>query len=217
MENRTSWILGTGVVGVAFVLFFIFVYQPKAKEASQTTRIDELLRPSGRYYEQPLRFAPEFRYMSHTGDSIGLSDMKGKVFVVDFFFTNCTAACPKMTTQLTRVQQSFATEKKFGILSFSLDPDKDSLPALREYALKFEAVPGSWYFLTGPRESIYPLGEEGFLANLVFNEDGTIDHSEKFILIDRQGGIRGYYLGTDPKEVDKLINDVRYLLNDHER
>ena len=216
MDNRTSWILGTGVVGVAFVLFFIFVYQPKAREASQTTRMDELLRPSGRFYEQPLRFAPEFRYMSHTGDSIGLSDMRGKVFVVDFFFTNCTAACPMMSSNMTQVQRAMAEEPGFNIISFSLDPDKDSLAALQSYAEKFEALPGRWFFLTGPRESIYPLGEDGFMANLVFNADGSIDHSEKFILMDQQGGIRGYYQGTDPKEVEKLINDARYLLKHHE-
>jgi len=217
MDNRTSWILGTGLVGVAFTLFFIFVYQPKAREASQTTRVDELLRPTARFYEDPLRFAPEFRFMSHTGDSIGSAEMRGRVYVVDFFFTNCTAACPMMSSQMTRVQKTYGARKDFGILSFSLDPDKDSISVLKAYAKKLEAVPGSWYFLRGPRSEVYPLGEEGFMANLVFNEDGDIDHSEKFVLMDREGGIRGYYLGTDPKEVDKLINDVRYLLNEHER
>ena len=87
---------------------------------------------------------------------------------------------------------------------------------MQSYAEKFEALPGRWFFLTGPRESIYPLGEDGFMANLVFNADGSIDHSEKFILMDQQGGIRGYYQGTDPKEVEKLINDARYLLKHHE-
>ena len=160
MDNRTSWILGTGIVGVAFVLFFIFVYQPKAREAGQTTRVDQLLRPSTRFYEDPLRFVPEYRFMSHTGDSIGSADMRGRVYVVDFFFTNCTAACPMMSSQMTRVQKAYADRKDFGIISFSLDPDKDTLPALRDYAEKLEAVPGSWYFLRGPRSEVYPLGEE---------------------------------------------------------
>ncbi len=208
--------MGVGLVGVAFVAFFIGVYQPKAKQAMETTRIDESLRPSARFYEQPLRFAPAFRYLSHTGDSIGLDDMRGKVFVVDFFFTECPAACPMMSTQMSRVQRAFAQEPQFGIISFSLDPAKDSLPALRAYAERFGAVEGSWYFLTGPRSSIYPMGEEGFLANLVINEDGSIDHSEKFILVDHRGGIRGYYQGTEAAEVDKLINDARYLLTHHE-
>ncbi len=216
MDKRIISILGLGIAATAFVLFFIFIYQPSAKEAMQTSRVDESLRPSDRFYEQPLRFAPEFRYMSHTGDSIGLSDMLGKVFVVDFFFTECDAACPMMSSQMTRVQKAYAQESQFGIVSFSLDPSKDTPETLRAYAERFEAVPGSWYFLTGPRSSIYPMGEEGFLANLVYNEDGSIDHSEKFVLLDRSGGIRGFYQGTQPKEVDKLINDARYLLVNHE-
>lgn len=217
MDNRTSRILLVGLVTVGFVLFFVFVYQPKAEQASQTTRIDELTRPSGRFYEQPIRFAPEFRFPSQTGDSIGLRDLRGSVFVVDFFFTQCTAACPMMSSQMTRVQKAFADRSDLQIVSFSLDPEKDSLPALRAYAEKLEAIPGRWHFLRGPRSVVYPLGEEGFLANLVYNSSGDIDHSEKFILVDRRGGLRGYYQGTDPAEVDKLINDVRYLLNQDER
>ena len=146
MDNRTSWILGTGVVGVAFVLFFIFVYQPKAREASQTTRMDELLRPSGRFYEQPLRFAPEFRYMSHTGDSIGLSDMRGKVFVVDFFFTNCTAACPMMSSNMTQVQRAMAEEPGFNIISSHSIPTKIPLLRCNRMPKNLKLFPAAGFF-----------------------------------------------------------------------
>jgi protein SCO1/2 len=210
-SDQLRWILGLGLVTTAFILFFIFVYQPKAKEAIGTTRMDEDLYPTGNFKETAVAIIPDYAFLAHSGDSISSRDLRGQVYVADFFFTTCDAACPGMSTQMSRVQNAFKDESGFNIISFSLDPENDSIPVLEQYANSFGAVPGSWYFLTGDRAEIYELGQKGFLQSMLFNS-GEIDHSEKFILVDRSGGIRGFYTGTETKEVDKLINDARYLL-----
>ncbi|MFT7589745.1 MAG: protein SCO1/2 [Limisphaerales bacterium] len=215
MDDRMRWILGVGVVATTFVFFFLYVYKPKAADAIGTTKVEDSLRPSARFYEQPIRFVPEFKFQTHRGDSLSSKQLKNKIFVTDFFFTTCEAACPGMSTQMSRVQNAFKNEKEFNIISFSIDPKKDKLEILQAYASKFGAVEDSWFFLRGPQEEIFQLGQDGFMQSLV-NDNGELDHSEKFVLVDSKGGIRGFYQGTKSKEVDKLINDVKYLLKQNE-
>ncbi len=215
MDQRMKTLLGVGLVGVAFVLFFLFVYQPKAESARATTRVDEGLRPSVRFYEPALRYVPEFAFPAHSGDTLAKTDLLGQVYVVDFFFTTCPAACPMMSSNMTKVQNAFRGLDAFKIVSFSLEPQRDSVPVLREYAERFEAEPGAWYFLTGSQREIYRLGREHFMLTVQYNGPSDIDHSEKFVLVDPEGGIRGFYQGTDEKEVAQLIKDTRYLLNQY--
>jgi protein SCO1/2 len=209
-------LLGVGITGVAFVLFFLFVYRPRAAEARQTTKVDEGLRPSARYYEPALRYVPEFAFTAHTGDTVSALSLKGSVYVVDFFFTSCPAACPMMSHHMTAVQEAFAGVPGFQIVSFSLEPQRDSVPVLRAYAERFGAEEGSWYFLTGEQRAIYALGREHFMLSVQYNGPSDIDHSEKFVLVDPEGGIRGFYQGTNEKEVAQLIKDARYLLNQYD-
>lgn len=216
MNKTWQLVLGVAVVAIAFGLFVRFIYQPRAEEATATTRMDQRLRASARYYDEPLGFVPDFEFDAHTGERFSKDELNNKVFVADFFFTQCDAACPMMSSNMSRVQKAFATEEDFKIVSFSLDPAKDDIQALARYASAFEAIDGSWYFLRGERDEIYDLGMKGFMQAMVWNE-GVVDHSEKFILVDRNGGIRGFYQGTDTKEVGQLINDVRYLLRKEER
>lgn len=210
MDERMRIILGTGVVATAFVLFFLFVYKPKAAEATGTTKMEDTLRPSARFYDPPLRYVPEFRLQTHNEDTLDSKSLKDKIFVADFFFTTCDAACPGMSTQMSRVQNAFQDEGEFRIISFSIDPE-DSPATLRAYARQFGAIENSWFFLRGSQDEIFDIGQNGFMQTLV-NDNGELDHSEKFVLVDEQGQIRGFYQGTETKEVDKLINDVMYLL-----
>lgn len=209
-------LLGLGLVAVGFVLFFLYVYQPKAQSARATTKVDEGMRPSTRYYEPALRFVPDFAFPTHTGDTLSKANLKGKVYVVDFFFTTCPAACPMMSSNMTKVQDAFRGLDAFNIVSFSLEPQRDSVPVLREYAKRFEAEDGSWHFLTGSQRDIYQMGREHFMLTVQYNGPSDIDHSEKFVLVDPEGGIRGFYQGTNDKEVAQLIKDARYLLNQYQ-
>jgi protein SCO1/2 len=121
-----------------------------------------------------------------------------------------------MKTQLTRVQEKFSDEDDFRILSFALDPN-DTLPVIRSFANLYHADNAKWYFLSGDVNDIYNLGEKGFMQ-VVHTEDGNFNaHSQKFTLVDKNGMIRGFYLGTDSAEVDNLINDIAYLLKKEQR
>lgn len=208
----TKQLLIGGLVGVAFVLFFIFVYQPKAAEVTQSSRVEEKLHASAKLRKEVVKTVPEFELTDQNGETFTRAALEGKVYITDFFFTTCDAACPMMTSQLTRVQEALHTNEDFKIVSHSLDPEKDTPEALREYAAKYKARDGVWTFLTGDKDYIYDLGETGYLQSVLVNKENIIDHSQKFILVDRDGGIRGFYNGMDSAEVDILINDALVLL-----
>lgn len=199
----------------AFILFVIFVYLPAADRAGKSSRIDDAYWPSENFRD-PLQAVPGFSFIDQQSIVRTQNDVRGKVYVADFFFTTCEAACPMMKTQLTRVQEKFSDEDDFRILSFALDPN-DTLPVIRSFANLYHADNAKWYFLSGDVNDIYNLGEKGFMQ-VVHTEDGNFNaHSQKFTLVDKNGMIRGFYLGTDSAEVDNLINDIAYLLKKEQR
>ena len=147
--------------------------------------------------------------------------LKGKIYVADFFFTRCGSICPKISSQLTRLQDTFSQKDEVQITSFSVDPAHDTPEELRKYAKEYDAKEGKWHFLTGTKTQIYPLAVKGYYVPVadaseydkaVKTPDETFIHSEKLILIDKEGHIRGFYDGTDKKDVDKLILEIRVLL-----
>lgn len=152
-----------------------------------------------------------------------LTDQNGAVFnsktvdssfkVYDFVFTRCGSICPKMSTQLIRVQEAFKEDKDVVLLSLTVDPEHDTPEVLKAYAKTYNAIPGKWYFLTGEKDSIYTLGQKQFFLTAKQNEDDLTDflHSERMVLVDKNGWIRGYYNGTDEFEVDRLIIELKVL------
>lgn len=158
---------------------------------------------------------PDFRLVNQYGDTISQQDLEGKVYVADFFFATCPTICPKMTRQLLRVHEVYREQPDVVLLSHTIDPEHDSVAVLREYAERHGVARGSgWHFLTGSQDRIYELAEDYYMV--AASEDSTAPggyaHSGAFILIDRQDRIRGYYNGTDPEDVDRLIADIRKLL-----
>jgi len=138
---------------------------------------------------------------------------KGKISVVDFFFSTCATICPMMSNQLMRVQQKFRDDNEVVILSFTVDPMNDTPSRLKAYAKEHQAIPGKWFFITGEKEQIYSLAKESYFLNAL-ETPGAAEaflHSEKFMLIDKQGRIRGMYDGTDHFEVKRLMEDVEAL------
>jgi protein SCO1/2 len=148
------------------------------------------------------------------------SSLKGKIYVADFFFTRCESICPKMSSELTRLQDVFVNNEDIQIVSFSVDPSNDIPEKLKQYAKEYDAVAGKWHFMTGTREQIYPLAIKGYYIPVadaseydkaIKSPNETFIHSEKLILVDREGYIRGFYDGTDKKDVDRLILEIRVL------
>lgn len=159
---------------------------------------------------------PEFSLVDHHGETINLEKLKGNIWVADFFFTSCAGICPRMTEQMTRVQEVFKNNPKVKLVSFTVDPETDSVWVLSMYAKGWGAINGKWFFVTGEKKKIYDLARHGFKLPVEEGDGGPGDfiHSDKFVLVDADGRIRGYYSGTEPEEVDKLIRDVKLILKE---
>ena len=156
----------------------------------------------------------DFSLTDQQGRAVSLADVKGKVILTDFFFTTCGNICPKMSTQLERVQEAYKDEPRFVILSHSVTPEIDSVPALNAYADLHGADPERWRFLTGDRKQIYMLARKSWFAVKDTGDGGPNDfvHTENLILADTLGRLRGFYDGTKPAEVDQAIEDIGKLL-----
>lgn len=159
---------------------------------------------------------PSFSFLNEENAVVTNDYIEGKVTVVDFFFTTCTTICPKMTRQMKNLvwelDEPYFADVKF--LSFTVDPEYDTPEVLKNYAKNMEIQDERWTFLTGDKEKIYDLGVNGFKVTTQedVNQQGNFLHSEKCILVDKDGHIRGYYDGTDPESMRDLEEDVKILV-----
>ncbi|MGV3630156.1 MAG: SCO family protein [Bacteroidota bacterium] len=159
---------------------------------------------------------PAFKFLNQDSVWISSKDLKGKIWVANFFFTSCPTICPKMTSQMKRL--SILTkdlEKEIEFLSFSINSDNDRPHVLKRYIAHNGITAKNWQFFTGkPEAEVHLLGDENFLVNARedLGSEGGYAHSEAFVLVDKEGYIRGMYNGTDTQEVDKLHKDLRKLL-----
>ncbi|PWT99946.1 MAG: hypothetical protein C5B51_26060 [Terriglobia bacterium] len=147
---------------------------------------------------------PPFALTAQTGETVTRDALAGHVWVADFIFTTCPGPCPRMSSQMRQVQD--ATGPGVRLVSFTVDPAHDTPPVLAAYAKHFLAQPNRWYFLTGAQASLDDLGRNGFKLNSV---DGSLDHSTRFVLVDRAARIRGYYASSEDDFLDKLLRDLR--------
>jgi protein SCO1/2 len=154
---------------------------------------------------------PSFNFVSEQGEHVSNAVFLGKVTIADFVFTQCAGACPVMSSKMAELQQEFLPDRRTQFVSFSVDPANDTPDVLRQYARQYGAVKGRWIFLTGEREAIYKLTRDGFHLGLDVEGDSAIIHSQKFVLIDHEGAIRGYYDIDDSTAVRSLERDARIL------
>lgn len=160
-------------------------------------------------------YIPDFILMDQNRQIRGKNEMSDKITIVDFFFTSCPSICPVMSTELERVDDAFRNDAEVQIYSISIDPEYDTPEVLSEYAKLHMATPGKWFFLTGQKELIYDLARCGFILPAIDGEGQPEEfvHSDKFVLIDGQGRIRGYYSGTNREDVDLMILETKILLH----
>ncbi len=162
----------------------------------------------------------EFEFTNQNGKQISNKDVKGKVFVVEYFFTTCGTICPAMNKQMQRVQIAHSEEKNFKILSFTVDPDVDDVKQMKLYAEGHHADDNQWWFLTGEKDKLYALARKSFFvlkpaeAQNLGDAGSDFIHTNNFVLVDQKMRIRGYYDGTNEVEVDQLIKDIGLLLNE---
>jgi protein SCO1/2 len=144
---------------------------------------------------------------------VSLRSFPGKIEVVNFFFSRCPGVCPKMMSGLGRVTDKYAQDARVHFLSFSVDPKYDSPSRLAHYAEALGVDAKQWQLLTGDKRKIYRMARTGFHVDASEGDGGPDNfiHSDKIILVDNEGRIRGYYSGIVPSEMDKLINDIKKL------
>lgn len=150
-----------------------------------------------------------FHLINSNGQTVTLKDLQGKVWVADFFFTTCGSTCPMLSAHMSRLQKLFQPYSDAWLVSFSVNPENDTPQVLKAYAQKFHADPNRWIFLTGSRDELTKLTVGFFKLGDIHN---PIFHSSYFVLVDRQGRIRGYYNGTDNKNLEKIMADLKQIL-----
>lgn len=203
--------------------------QPK-KEVSKTS--DLVFIPNN----GENRKVPDFSFINQHGRTITNKDYEGKVYVIEFFFATCPTICPRMNKNLIQIQNEFKGFEDFGIASFTINPENDTPEVLKAYADKYGITNPNWHLMTGDKEAIYKLSNEGFYIYAAANPsvEGGFEHSGNFALIDKNGFIRCrvvngnpliYYNGitseyekTDEdgkaEEISALKEDIKKLLNE---
>ena len=171
-------------------------------------------RPSGGPDLPRLGAAPAFDLVSEQGRKVTRDDLEGKVWIADFIFTRCGGSCPILSAKMVALAERTAAVPGLRFVSFGVDPEYDTPEVLAEYGRKLGADPARWSFLHGERPVIRALIKDGFKLAI---EDGVADsvepilHSTRFVLVDGEGTIRGYYDGMEQPPVDQLEKDARAL------
>lgn len=150
-----------------------------------------------------------FTLTDQDGQPFGTDQLKGRVWIADFFFTNCPGPCPRMSTLMSEIQKQTADIEELRIVSITVDPERDTPEAMKAYGQRYGAIDGRWHFLTGPVELLNRIALKDFK---LFEVDGTLQHSTRFALIDRQGNIRSFYTTGEDGSFAQLPEDVRKLI-----
>ena len=160
---------------------------------------------------------PPFSLTNQNGETITEKTFAGKIYVVDFFFTSCPGICPKMTKNMTLLQDAFRDDDEVLLMSHSVTPESDSVSILRGYADMNDVQDGKWHLVTGERSEIYDLGRnQYFVEENMGLEKSPSDflHTENFVLIDQNRHIRGIFNGLDKADIQHLIEDIKTLKNE---
>ncbi|CAH8281381.1 protein SCO1/2 [Mariniflexile fucanivorans] len=247
MSKKTNY----SYIGIAFIiLVFGIIFVPKIVDRISNNDVtrDESRSDfaNGKTKLSDLAFieingvakkVPDFSFTDQNGKNITNKDYEGKVYVVEFFFTTCPTICPRMNANLIQVQNAFKGFENFGVASFTINPDYDTTEILKEYAEKYGVTNPNWHLMTGDKDAIYKLSNEGFNLYTAEEEDaaGGFEHSGNFALIDKNGFIRSrkdefgnpiiYYRGIAsetekvdddgaPEEISALKEDIKKLLSE---
>ena len=231
MSKKNSY-LGLAVV----VLIFAVIFIPKIHDrivngntVDSNRSSDALNISKGLEGRRPgdmitISEVPPFSFTNQNNETITDADYKGKVYVVEFFFSSCSTICPVMNTNMQQVQNAFAQREDFGIASFSIDPTYDTPEVLKAYADGYDVTHPNWNFLTGDKLDIIALSNEGFKLFAAENEDAEdgFEHSGMFALINKEGKVSSridengnpliYYNGLEQNQIEMLIEDIKKLL-----
>jgi protein SCO1/2 len=166
----------------------------------------------------PVSYVRPFSFTNQDGKTVTEKDVKGKVYVANFFYTTCKTVCPIMNNYLAGVYDKYKDEKDFLILSHSSMPDVDSVPLMKKYADSLKVNTAKWIFLTGKKNELYNAARVSYTIddpnNNLLKIDDDFMHTQFCALVDKNGDVRGVYDGLKKNEIDKLIKDIGKYLRD---
>jgi len=205
-------------ISIASVILYLFynALTPKKKlPIFQPNDVNYELVDSSIQHVKRFHKIKSFEFLNQNGQIISEKDYDGFIYVADFFFTTCPSICPIMTDNMVKIQNYVKDKKKVKLLSFSVTPEIDSVPVLKEYSIKKGVDDKYWNLLTGDKSKIYSLARKSFLVVKENAESNSHDmiHTENFVLVDREKRIRGFYDGTDDKDIKVLKKDIDILLD----
>ncbi len=201
-------------------IIFLFIYSCGSNKVSELP-----------YYDKP-DFTPQwvndnesekiheisgFSFTDQDGKQVTNKELKGKIYLANFFFTTCPGICPTITKNLLKVQNEFSVDNDVRIISHSVMPWSDSVAALKNYEKTFNIKNGMWYLVTGKTAEIYELARRSYYAEekAGYNSDSTeFLHTEHVLLVDKKGHLRGIYNGTIALDAERMINDIKILKNE---
>ncbi len=212
MNNKVKQGLLFGLLfGVPIVLFLLL--RSGQQEVLQLQKFHPRATASGDTAYHTIK--PFVGLVDQEGRAFDLSQLQGKVYIANFFFTRCPGICPKMMNNLKVYQKALNEIGNIRMISMTIDPDNDTVEVLKRYADEYKIDSNRWWLLTGDKENIYKQAKENFIISVSDGDGQSVEdftHSERVMLIDKEGIIRGYYQGTDPKEIDRLVIETRLLL-----
>ncbi len=178
------------------------------KEVAKTThKFHGKVIPDTNYYQ-----LPDFKLTDQDGSSFTQANLKGKIFVASFFYTNCPTVCSTINKNLSYLVGTYWKNKMVCFTSITVDPERDTRDVLKKYLKSFNPESNRWVFLTGDTTSIYSLARKGFLVDAVQTGKDDFIYSDKLILIDQDKHIRGYYSGANTADVNRLNDEIKVLI-----
>jgi protein SCO1/2 len=198
---------------VTISLFYSALKPQKTLPIYNPADVNPELVDSTVQYKSKYHTIADFSFVNQNGDKITQKNYEGKIYVADFFFTTCGSICPKMTTNLEEVQKAVLNNPKVMLLSHTVFPEVDSIPVLKEYAIKHHVVDSKWNLVTGDKKDIYTMARKSYLAVKLGRPDQLYDmvHTENFVLVDQKRRVRGFYDGTNKEEMKRLLEDIDFL------
>jgi protein SCO1/2 len=156
----------------------------------------------------------DFKLTDQNGGPVSLKTFNKKIFVASFFYTHCPNVCSLINNNINQLVSNYGKNKMVYFVSITVDPERDSLSVLKNYANSFKPVSANWLFLTGDTSAIYHLARQGFLVNALQAGKDDFIYSDKLVLIDQDKRIRGYYTGASTDDVNRLNDEIKVLIKE---
>lgn len=216
-KYRKFFLIFTSVSIVILILFYNALLPQKKLPIYQPAMVNFELVDSTIQHQKKFHRIADFSFTNQNGKSITQNDFEGKIYIADFFFTTCPNICIAMTDNLIKVQEKIKNNPNVMLLSHSVTPKIDSVPQLKKYAVEKGVIDQKWHLVTGDKKDIYELARKSYLAVKEDGDGGPFDmiHTENFILIDPDRRIRGFYDGTDWKEIQRLLKELEILIQEY--